>query len=536
MTTLLHHLVWKEPVEIDVIRDLIEVYGPDVPDREGYTPLICSKNLEICQLLLDMGANIDAVNGYGETSLHRCRDLEKVKFLVERGADVNARDNHGRTPLHLAKNLEIIRVLIDHGADVNAVDANGKSVINNQFSTFARRSMTPIEPELLVWQEKCQILLNHGFDAGLSTGDGYTNSNFAELLDHGWIDFCQELVDRGFDCSAYDGQGNTVMVYIKNPISVHFLVDNGVDINAPIDRRLNNTALHICCDEQMICVLLKYGADPRVRNAAGNTVLMNRIGSNIAGVSDLKFIRIILECPFEMLGLDMVNNGKTVFMITAETMNCNIRNWRMLVKLLCHVSDRAVRKELLGNHVPGGAELLDLCLLADCGVVEDNETTRAIMENDLRFPFEHVTLVQASLSQSVEMVQLLGESILGPLTDLLVWFINADRVDMVEHLWSLKPDDWMKNNLVDMCVTSWEMLRVLKLPFDPWIVSSEWLQRQLSRGMTDEQLLVKGGLVSRQVLEMRAQRWEWYKVFVLGQGWFFDLPRNMVPKVVLFIR
>jgi hypothetical protein len=61
---------------------------------------------EAVTVLLDAGANINAVNEADFTALHGAafRGLnEVIKILVDRGADINARDYRGRTPYRLAE-------------------------------------------------------------------------------------------------------------------------------------------------------------------------------------------------------------------------------------------------------------------------------------------------------------------------------------------------------------------------------------------------------------------------------------------------
>ena len=49
--------------------------------------------------------------------------LETVKLLLEKGADVDAIGRLGRTPLHMAQHsFEVVRVLLEAGADVDAID------------------------------------------------------------------------------------------------------------------------------------------------------------------------------------------------------------------------------------------------------------------------------------------------------------------------------------------------------------------------------------------------------------------------------
>jgi len=97
----------------------------------GYTPLHWAAergHLPTAQLLLDSGANMAATCGIGSTPLHRAiqdfttgrngDNLEMVELLIERGADVNAKGYYGNTPLRWAKRSgddEIVSLLKRHG-------------------------------------------------------------------------------------------------------------------------------------------------------------------------------------------------------------------------------------------------------------------------------------------------------------------------------------------------------------------------------------------------------------------------------------
>ena len=51
---------------------------------------------------------------------HKGSRLKMIELLIDRGANVNAIDDTHHTPLHLASSEEVARLLIDAGADVNA--------------------------------------------------------------------------------------------------------------------------------------------------------------------------------------------------------------------------------------------------------------------------------------------------------------------------------------------------------------------------------------------------------------------------------
>ncbi len=111
--------------------DLVKAYSPD-----GWTALHLNfGNLEIVKVLLDNGADIDAVskNKLSATPLQGAaamQNLELGRLLIQRGANVNCRGEDGGTPLHeVAGNgqMEFAKLLLDRGANVNAKDDSGKT-------------------------------------------------------------------------------------------------------------------------------------------------------------------------------------------------------------------------------------------------------------------------------------------------------------------------------------------------------------------------------------------------------------------------
>lgn len=76
--------------------------------RNGMTPLMVAldiSNNELSDLLIEKGANIEAVNEFGMTSLslaaYRCNPVMMEK-LIEKGADINKASDKGLTPLFYA--------------------------------------------------------------------------------------------------------------------------------------------------------------------------------------------------------------------------------------------------------------------------------------------------------------------------------------------------------------------------------------------------------------------------------------------------
>lgn len=91
--------------------------------------------LEVMELLLDRGADLDARYNFGYTILMKAafNDYAKVvEFMLDKGADPNIKNEFGGTPLMFAAGLggtEVVQLLLDKGVDVNAVDENGKTAL-----------------------------------------------------------------------------------------------------------------------------------------------------------------------------------------------------------------------------------------------------------------------------------------------------------------------------------------------------------------------------------------------------------------------
>jgi ankyrin repeat protein len=153
-------------LNVELVELLIE-YGANVnvSDRFGSTPLhnivTCSdeQHIEIAKILIKHGAdvngcgdvsNVDELYSY-KTPLHYAceeyNDIEMVKLLIDNGADVNAIDANNDTPLHYAcknnQNIEMVKLLIDNGANVNALNRIRKSPF---IIVCERNYMTLIEP------------------------------------------------------------------------------------------------------------------------------------------------------------------------------------------------------------------------------------------------------------------------------------------------------------------------------------------------------------------------------------------------------
>ncbi|PON27151.1 hypothetical protein TGAM01_v204100 [Trichoderma gamsii] len=129
---------YKGAVELLIERGIRIDQTSDV-DGTGPTALvlaITSGHEKIASLLIEHGANVEAVDGNGRTPLLLAaksdESLRLSQLLLYEGANIDATDNNGRTPLMAASRSgcwAVATMLIDRGARIDLKDKNGRTAL-----------------------------------------------------------------------------------------------------------------------------------------------------------------------------------------------------------------------------------------------------------------------------------------------------------------------------------------------------------------------------------------------------------------------
>jgi len=75
-------------------------------------------------------------NHHGNTALHIAAlqgYMNIVEILLDIGIDINSKNNNGNTALHVAAihgNMNIVEILLDRGADINSKDNDGQTALH----------------------------------------------------------------------------------------------------------------------------------------------------------------------------------------------------------------------------------------------------------------------------------------------------------------------------------------------------------------------------------------------------------------------
>ncbi|RVE52185.1 hypothetical protein evm_003104 [Chilo suppressalis] len=190
--------------------------------------------------------------------LQACIDdnLDMVEFLVTHGADVNRGDNEGWTPLHATAScgfLSIARYLLENGADVAAVNCDGELPVDIAESDAMEEMLQKAIDEKGV---DCEKSRNAEVDTLMSDAKNWAANGYVEVRDpktggtplhvaaaKGYIDVAKTLLEECSaepDCMDYEGW----------------------------------TPLHAAAlwgQKEAATLLLKYGADPNLKNYSGQT-------------------------------------------------------------------------------------------------------------------------------------------------------------------------------------------------------------------------------------------------------------------------
>ncbi|CAI2378401.1 unnamed protein product [Moneuplotes crassus] len=100
--------------------------------------IACSRgDIESAQIFLEAGADIGKADKLGRTALHFAAsigtNLELIELLVDSGADVNSQSSGGETPIMKAisfDNADATKTLLEKGADPEIENKMGRNAIS----------------------------------------------------------------------------------------------------------------------------------------------------------------------------------------------------------------------------------------------------------------------------------------------------------------------------------------------------------------------------------------------------------------------
>ncbi|KAJ7693073.1 ankyrin repeat-containing domain protein [Mycena rosella] len=243
---------------IDIVQLLIDV-GAEIDGRKEYYENALhaaswNGHVQVLQVLIDHGASVDTPGGYALQAASFNGHGQIVRLLIEKGADVNGPGGQGWGSAIEAASANghkaVVQLLIEKGADVNVQGGEWANAVQGA-SFNGHHSVV-------------QMLLESGA-SGNAQGGFYGNALQGASM-NGYVPIVQLLLDHGVDVNMQGGHfGNALQAASMNGHKslVQVLINHGANVNAHGGRY--GTALQAALDEsqeQVVKVLLQNGAIP----------------------------------------------------------------------------------------------------------------------------------------------------------------------------------------------------------------------------------------------------------------------------------
>ena len=291
----------------------------NIADRFGDAPLSTAPNKAIAKMLIERGADANAVNERGESALWWAAlngRADVVEVLLQAGADVNKADKKGDAPLSVAPSATIATMLIERGASLNVVNQSGESAL----WLAAKTCRVEVVEALVragadvVKADNCgnaplsvaanatiaTMIIERGVDVNAVNQSGQSALLLATMFNR--VGVVEALVRAGADVSKADNCGNAPLSVAANATIATMMIERGADVNA-VNKRgesvLWRTALNGCDD--VVEALVQAGADVNKADQSGGAPLSVAANATIA--------KTLIERGAEVDAVD--NRGET---------------------------------------------------------------------------------------------------------------------------------------------------------------------------------------------------------------------------------
>ncbi|MDY6786618.1 MAG: ankyrin repeat domain-containing protein, partial [candidate division WOR-3 bacterium] len=180
--------------KVRAVQELMKLgVDANVRDKKGDTPLFFVRSAAMTELLLERGADVNAIGLNNDTPIFTAGRYGGdragiIKLLISAGAKVNFMNASGENPLFTAKSLEVVNMLIEAGARTDIRNNEAKS--------------------LLFFSEDIEIMKRY-LEAGVDVNaresfTGYRMLHLAESAEE-----AQMLIDNGAEVNVKNMFGDT---------------------------------------------------------------------------------------------------------------------------------------------------------------------------------------------------------------------------------------------------------------------------------------------------------------------------------------
>ena len=260
---------------------LLLAKGADI-NSEIYPVLNSAINQErknLCEFLIQRGADVNAKDKWGQTSLYlaiRNDDSDIMNILIANDADVDikhTRRGMEETALHYAAitgKTEAVKLLLEAGANINAKNDRGQTALHVALDIrdygYRKYGLS---------KDTIELLLARGTDVNLKDKAGRTPLHLA--VESAGADIVKLLLDKGARFNEKDDESGFTALHhaarFGNKDAAEVLIAKGADINA--EDKQGYTPLYVAVNHnyKVAELLINKGADSAIRTEADKTLL-----------------------------------------------------------------------------------------------------------------------------------------------------------------------------------------------------------------------------------------------------------------------
>ena len=304
----LQKAVWCK--QIQEARRLIEDGADAKKDPDLLIRAAMYKDSEMLRLLLNAGADVNAMSCEGDTALFWAvyyNRKDNIQILLDKKADINAHNRGTKTPLRAAvstENKPLVTFLIQRGADVDIKSEDSPlfmAVLHNEIEIvklLLKKVNTKALGDRFVYQavyNKSEEMVKTLLDAGCATNpaDSMGETPLHSASRSGNVEIVKMLLQAGANLNVLTEYGGIPLndaAFCGNEEVVKLLLEAGSDVNSVCCHGI--TPLFSAAKEgktKVVQILLDAGADVNAITWNGTTSLFAAVERG-----DVKTVSVLL--------------------------------------------------------------------------------------------------------------------------------------------------------------------------------------------------------------------------------------------------
>lgn len=266
------------------LRNGLTIENMKVIDPDRVAHYLCSTSIEIMELLIDSGMNVNTKDSTGNSVLSHLvefNNLQQVTFLLNKGADIHFTDEGGNTLLVQAIlncYTDMLKLLLDFKANIEIKDKKNCTAL--------------MVAAMFSYIDGIELLLE--YKADIEAHDTLKETSLMKTCNQGNVETVNLLLNRGAIIEAEDKDQRTAL---------HFAIARCGHVTDVIDTETNYEM-----SIRIIQLLLGKSANIEARDHYGDTPLIQavKLGHFCSDIHRLNLVTLLLDRNADIHAVNLV--------------------------------------------------------------------------------------------------------------------------------------------------------------------------------------------------------------------------------------